>query len=540
MDDWQKDRLETKELMMGVASRMSRFARIVTGKDELRVEWGSVPNSVAGTDHQTITFNSQKMDVTDLTSMAMLYGVTLHECGHILYSPPMNSPWRHYWKGMYLGATVFSVAEDSRLETRLSTKYPGVEKFFDVMIIKHVFSHGVDGRAWFFVAGREQCDPRIRKVARDAWAGSDTSAAEVQTLFQEYTRLDLSAETKPELTRILTRLIEIWRDMGGSDQPPCNSPQGNKKPESQELPPPPPTMPPPDRPEPPEEDEDEDEGKEDESDPQDNGSNGKDDKPSDEKEPDDTEDTDEGDGDGGDDEAEGDPGDEDEGTEGDDSSPESDEGDTDGDSEDGEGDSEDTEDGDDESDQEPGKGSPDSEDADDDIDTDDASEGGGDDAGEDSDADDADGQTGDLDSEDNPDYDPDYEPGDMGDEDSSEGGESHSGDDSSPEGDGSAEEFDPKTPEETLEDVLGDAVDDVAERIENDMKDVRGAAYSEDFVEKRENVRLLDPSQETLQEVSTLARELRKIKSLSSPGWEGNKRSGRLDVPKYVRTRGKR
>ena len=369
--------------------------------------------------------------------------------------------------------SAFNLLEDMRLETRLARRWPTVAAWFDVVVAKHVLTKGVNDTAWLFLAGRETLSRRLRVAALKKFEGDAKRVFELAT---EYTRLVPSRDldrAKEVIAEYATYLPT--EEGGGGDQPGERKDDGTIR----------------------------DPGDtpskcgpfdgeqpthnspitEDEQLEEDLGDNPWD--FSDEEQKDTDDEVSQGDDDGESDEEQ----------------------DTDSDdSEDGE-----SGDGDDDSDGDSG----DSDDSDDFEDSDESSS--SDDSGEDGDSGDSDedgGETGDS-------------PSDSDSDDSD-------ADDQSPSTSAGTEAGD--TVKDLVEQALEEALDEVKERVLSDLKRLEDADLEREAIRRFEGEGAdVPPEFQALS--SSFERELRVLRGLAAPGFDTNKRSGRLNTRRYIAQR---
>jgi Mg-chelatase subunit ChlD len=184
----------------------------------------SNPNNkaVAWCDADNIYFNPVMLgDVTDPDTVVAIKGLSLHELGHILFTPRSGSNLVKWAKTLgYMPA--FNLLEDMRIETFLNAKYSSVKEWFVGTITQYIIKSVDETNIQYLypvIAGRRYLPQSLLKVAADSYEHQG-SVADIERITREYTLLNLSDSAHiPKAQALITEFNNLINSTLGQPNP---------------------------------------------------------------------------------------------------------------------------------------------------------------------------------------------------------------------------------------------------------------------------------------------------------------------------------
>jgi hypothetical protein len=166
----------------------------------------------AWSDAENIWFNEDEMgDLTDPDSIIAVKGISLHEVGHILFTPRSSSNLVKWVKNNEYNIA-FNILEDQRLEVFLDAKYSNVKHWFTASITQMLLKDTNSiPYAYPLIHGRTFLPDDLRKVIKDAFV-DQSIVAEIGSIIDDYTILNLSNSAHiPLAMQLIERLHKLLK-----------------------------------------------------------------------------------------------------------------------------------------------------------------------------------------------------------------------------------------------------------------------------------------------------------------------------------------
>jgi len=143
--------------------------RVLTG-DPVVVHIAPDGPAPAWSDGQSITFNAQQINETDLETLTQITGLNFHELSHHMYTPRKGTDMvKWILDNGYFQA--FNMLEDQRIETLMVGRYPAVVPFLQATILRWLANTPQDLKGnYMLVRGRRYLPVKIRERFRDEFA----------------------------------------------------------------------------------------------------------------------------------------------------------------------------------------------------------------------------------------------------------------------------------------------------------------------------------------------------------------------------------
>jgi hypothetical protein len=160
------EEIQERILKLNTLARMYELTnRVLTG-DPVVVHIAPDGPAPAWSDGQSITFNADEIEHTDIETLTQITGLNYHELSHHLYTPRRNTDltkWvidQNYFQS-------FNMLEDQRIETLLTGRYPAVVPFLQATILRWLANTPQDLETnYMLVRGRRYLPVKIRERFR--------------------------------------------------------------------------------------------------------------------------------------------------------------------------------------------------------------------------------------------------------------------------------------------------------------------------------------------------------------------------------------
>jgi hypothetical protein len=164
-DELSED-LQDRILKLNTLARMYELTnRVLTG-DPVVVHIAPDGPAPAWSDGQSITFNADEIEETDLATLTQITGLNYHELSHHLYTPRRGTEMvKWVIDNNYFRA--FNMLEDQRIETLLCGRYPAVVPYLQATILRWLANTPQDLETnYMLVRGRRYLPVKIREKFR--------------------------------------------------------------------------------------------------------------------------------------------------------------------------------------------------------------------------------------------------------------------------------------------------------------------------------------------------------------------------------------
>lgn len=161
------EEFQERILKLNTLARMYELTnRVLTG-DPVVVHIAPDGPAPAWSDGQSITFNAEEIEETDLHTLTQITGLNYHELSHHLYTPRRNTDLTKWViDNGYFQA--FNMLEDQRIETLLTGRYPAVIPYLQATILRWLANTPQDLMTnYILVRGRRYLPVQIRERFRD-------------------------------------------------------------------------------------------------------------------------------------------------------------------------------------------------------------------------------------------------------------------------------------------------------------------------------------------------------------------------------------
>lgn len=204
-------------------SALRKFAVVVAGRSlDLNIvtnphmqPWGKPP---AWSDASTINLfhDIENQNIMDVESIIRLKGLTIHELGHVLFTPRDRTELIKYVmaEGMF---SAFNILEDNRIDNLMVARLSGVAPW----LLHTVFAEFLatpEGHEYLLplLHGRKYVPQKIRDLAASVYHQQE-HVADIQRIIDKYITLNMARKehqaTALELVRQLHVLIDPSKDM---------------------------------------------------------------------------------------------------------------------------------------------------------------------------------------------------------------------------------------------------------------------------------------------------------------------------------------
>lgn len=175
-------------------------------------------NPPAWSDGSTIGLyhNLEDSDITDVDSLIRLKGLTVHELGHVLFTPRDRTELAKKIQSERIW-TAFNILEDNRIDNMMVARLSGVAPWLLHTVLEEFF-HADDADYTMLlplIHGRHYVPKHIRDLAAQVYYDQD-SVADIQRIIDEYITLNMAR--KPHQERALALCWELHNLLTSKDK----------------------------------------------------------------------------------------------------------------------------------------------------------------------------------------------------------------------------------------------------------------------------------------------------------------------------------
>lgn len=206
-----------------VRAMLRKFAITVSGSDlDLKIVTRSYDqpfgNPPAWSDGNSIGLfhDLDDSDITDVDSLIRLKGLTVHELGHVLFTPRDRTDLAKKVQSERIW-TAFNILEDNRIDNMMVARLSGVAPWLLHTVLQEFF-HADDAdytQLLPLIHGRHYVPQNIRDLAAQVYYNPD-AVADIQRIIDEYTALNMAR--KPHQARALELCQELHNLLTSTDK----------------------------------------------------------------------------------------------------------------------------------------------------------------------------------------------------------------------------------------------------------------------------------------------------------------------------------
>ena len=211
-----RERVASLTSMYQGADRMLAGERVVV---ESVAHGENLP--AAWTDGGTITFNLDRMDDVDISTLIETHGLNFHELCHILWTPRRGTSLVT-WVIDNHAQQAFNILEDQRIESLMVARYPSCRPWLTTAILKWIVKGGARNDRYLFVRGRRFLDGQLRGALRSVF-GWPELLPEVDRIIDRYRKLVFPLDYTEAQTLIADfhNLLQRIQPTGTGDKSAC-------------------------------------------------------------------------------------------------------------------------------------------------------------------------------------------------------------------------------------------------------------------------------------------------------------------------------